>query len=329
MKRTIQPGGGKVAQPPSHLVVISSIGTERTDKFPYSMQNMMGGKLQKQRDVEESTISIVKGRTISDSLNQCSLDYTILKLGEIVPDSKVKESIEIMPGDSLDGKVGINAAANTLLQAVALRPTARNATLSVVGTMDESKEEADWEDIFLRLDGPELWRMEEVYMPGSSDSDIDRKFGELIAFLEEWSIRFDNGAKGTGLTTPVRVVRSKTKTEQSTSSIEKSWGVRLEFKQTMTGSAYKSKDEEREFEKQQPGSSSDLNKKVVIKTSKQKKEGGIEVLAEKIVQKDGNLYFRVRARRSNLDDSTVIKEMSEEVILKRLQEAVSIWKREK
>lgn len=328
MKRTVAPGGGKVAKPPSHLVVISSVGSERTDKFPYSMQNMMGGKLGKQRDIEESTMSIVKGGTISDSLNQVSLDYTILKLGELASDDKVKESLQIMPGDTLDGKVGINAAANALLQAVALRATARNATLSVVGGIEETLEESSWEDWFLRLNGPELWRMEDVYTPGAADVDVDRKFGELTAFLEEWSLRFDNGAKGTGLTTPVRVSRSDAKLNQSTSTIESSWGVRLEFKQTMTGSSYKSKDEEREFERQQPSSSNGPNKKVVVKTTKQKKEGGVEVIAEKVANVDGSIYFRVRARRCNLDDSTVIKEMSEETILKRLEEAIAVWKRE-
>jgi hypothetical protein len=82
LKRTLASGGG-VSKPPTHLVVISPVGTERIEVFPYSMQNMMGGKLKKAREVEETFISTVKGKYIADA-SVPSLDYTILKLGDIV-----------------------------------------------------------------------------------------------------------------------------------------------------------------------------------------------------------------------------------------------------
>ncbi len=41
LKRTLAPGGGGVSKPPTHLVVVSPVGTERIEAFPYSMQNMV------------------------------------------------------------------------------------------------------------------------------------------------------------------------------------------------------------------------------------------------------------------------------------------------
>ena len=91
LKRTVGIGGGGVSTPPSHIVVVSPLGTERIESFPYSMQNMMGGgKLKKAREVEEVTIATVKGRFVDNSNSAIpSLDYTIVKLGELVEDNKI------------------------------------------------------------------------------------------------------------------------------------------------------------------------------------------------------------------------------------------------
>jgi hypothetical protein len=40
LKRTLT-AGGSVNTPPTHLVVVSPLGTERIELFPYSMQNMV------------------------------------------------------------------------------------------------------------------------------------------------------------------------------------------------------------------------------------------------------------------------------------------------
>ena len=42
LKRTAPVAGGKAGMPPSHVVLISSLGTERTNKMPYSMSNLFG-----------------------------------------------------------------------------------------------------------------------------------------------------------------------------------------------------------------------------------------------------------------------------------------------
>lgn len=337
LRRTISPGGGKVNKPPSHFVVISPLGTERIEKFPYSMTNMMGGnKLKKAREVEEVIISTVKGRLVADSgnVNGPSLDYTILKLGDIVDDDKLKggkdDKFNIAPGDSLDGKVGIEAAANSLFQAVALRPTARNATMSVIGGMcdNEVVNEYQWEDWFLQLDGPELWRCEGLLSSADDDeSTIDRKFEQLANYISEWSDMFNNGAKGTGLTTPVTVVAGKYDMENESSTIRSKYGLRLEFKQTMTGSSYKSKDEEKRVESQRSDSSYTPNKpqQQPVSSKRPRREGGVEILAEQTVDVNGKFDLRVRARRCNMDDNTVVKELSEETILKKLSKAVEVW----
>ena len=59
----------------------------------------------------------------------------------------------------------------------------------------------------------------------------------------------------------------------------------------------------------------------------QKKEGGIEVLVEEVTRA-GKRQLRVRARRCNMDDATVVKELSEQTILKNLGKAVEVWKKE-
>jgi len=359
LKRSLPTGGGAILPPPSHLIVLSSVGSSRTDKFPYSMQNLVGGgKLSKMNEVEECVVSTVKGRmVISASVRGVPSDYTVIKFGEIVEDSEVAKknkgnldsesynhSVTIRPGDSLDGAVGIEAAANVLLQAVATQPNARNATMSVIGGMTTADEgSVMWEDAFLRLDGPELWRIEETDLRSNdygNEGDADRAFETMTTFLEEWSTIFVDGAKGTGLTTPVTVVPPKLKVLQCNDedtmlpSIRTRWSLRLEFKATTTGSSYKSKSEEKQAERERKNiatplssTSNDSSKEPAIKTTKANKEGGVEILVERTTRKDGLMGIRVRARRCNMSDFTVVKEISENTIVKRVQEAVAAWKK--
>ena len=46
------------------------------------------------------------------------------------------------------------------------------------------------------------------------------------------------------------------------------------------------------------------------------------------VTRAGKRQLRVRARRCNMDDATVVKELSEQTILKNLGKAVEVWKKE-
>ena len=318
--------GGKIGTPPTHLVCLSSLGTERTDKFPYSMANMMGGKLTKRREVEEAIINTVKRRLPG---TQVPLDYTIAKYGDVVDDAKAKGALEIMPGDSLDDAVGIEAAARTLVQAVAFQPSARNATMSLAGGLTPGEEPSDraWDDSFLRLNGPELFRIDGLAGSAAlSKAKLDKRHDRLVEYIREWSEMFEGGAKGTGLTTPVMLRQSHRDASEAEGTIRRS-GIRILFKQTNTGAAYKSKDEERALERQ--GSPATTAKPAGSATAvqtkrKASKEGGVEVLVEETLDND----LRVRARRCNMDDRTVVKELSEQVIVKQLEKAVGVWQKD-
>lgn len=318
LKRTVLPGGA-IGVPPSHIVVVSKLGTERTGIFPYSMQNLMGGKLSKCLEVEETVKGIIKGR-LEDQL---PMDYTIMKIGDVVDDSKSKSKFMLKAGDSLDGDVGVLAAANALLQAVAYQPSARNSTFSVIGGIDSSMslQDSSWDDWFLRLDGPEILRIDDIVPPGTPADIVNEKYLKLSEFIFQWSLMFDHGAKGTGLTTPVTIKKSSLPARKS-EGVSQRCGVVLEFKPTITGSAYKSKGEERERERQQVTSgSSNVDKTNTSMNYKARKEGGVEILIE--LTTTGSL--RLRARRCNMDDSTVIKELSEDTILGKLKEALQIF----
>eukprot|EP00957_Ditylum_brightwellii_P129207 9854954-Ditylum_brightwellii.AAC.1 len=127
---------------------------------------------------------------------------------------------------------------------------------------------------------------------------------------------FEGGAKGTGLTTPVTVSESTLQPSASERVVARS-GVKISFKSTNTGAAYMSADEERAAERERSGgaSSSTPSKK------KPKKEGGVEVLVEKTMSGE----LRVRARRCDMADDTILKELSEGVILKKLEKGVNVW----
>lgn len=325
LRRTAQ-GDGKFGVPPTHLVVISTLGTERTDKFPYNGQNLFGGKLSKRRDVEEAIIGTVKGRMPGV---QMPLDYTIVKLGDIAEDAKAGGELSLIPGDVLDGQVGVEAAANVLLQATAFQPSARNSTLCVTGGMEAELSDEAWDDTFLRLDGPELLRLDglasAVGVKSGDETDLDRRYDRLSEYLKEWSQQYEDGAKGTGLTTPVDVQPSKKYPSLAQGTIATS-GVRLLFRQTNTGQAYKSKDEERAFERERSTPKKPASGGQVIPPPKRKatKEGGVEVLAELTVGGD----LRVRARRCNMDDNVVVKEISEKTITKALEKGINVWIKE-
>ncbi|KAL3789631.1 hypothetical protein HJC23_003180 [Cyclotella cryptica] len=326
LKRTAPVAGGAAGVPPSHVVIVSSLGTERTNKMPYSMQNMFGGKLDKLREIEQAIVAISRSRIDG---KQKPLDYTIVKFGEVASSDGESgtETISIQPGDQLDGEIGPNAAAQVLLQAMAFQPYARNSTLCSTGLLPSGVtiDAATWNDKFLCLSGPELLRIEAGRGNEVDDGKVlDPKFEQLAQYVKEWSSVYEGDRKGTGLTTPVLVRNSRKGPSQFDGVIARE-GVRLLFQTTNTGDRYKSATEEKQDEKERNSGSGGS---AVKKTSgsapvsvKARKEGGVEVLVEKTV--DGEL--RVRARRCNMDHKTIVKEMSEEVIVSNLKKAVKAW----
>jgi hypothetical protein len=140
-----------------------------------------------------------------------------------------------------------------------------------------------------------------------SDANLDTKFDSLSIMISEWGKLFDpegeNGGKGTGLTTPVSVVMLP-RTDSSS-------GVRLLFRRTKTG--YKDKDEKKD---------GDGTKSKEDATS----EGGVEVIVTRDDDEDAELT--VLARRCEIEEGTMIKEMSEQTIVDSLRKAMAAWKKE-
>lgn len=321
LKRTAPVSGGAAGMPPSHVVLISALGTERTNKMPYSMTNLFGGKLDKMREIEQAIVTISRSR----KGNQTPLDYTIVKFGDVADG---EAEVTIKPGDVLDGSISSDAAANVLLQAMAYQPYARNSTLCATGSLSSANvpiDVATWNDKFLALSGPELLRIDAGRGAEETDEGIlDSKYEQLRQYIKQWSATYEGDRKGTGLTTPVLVRKSRKPTSAFDGVIARD-GVRILFQTTNTGDRYKSASEEKTDDKDRNrgggGSTTPKKSSSAPVMTKARKEGGVEVLVEKTT--DGNI--RIRARRCNIDNKTIVKEMSENVIVKSLKKAVEAW----
>ena len=294
-----------MGRPPTQLVAVSTLGTERTDKFPYSMQNLMGRKLDTRREMEECLITTVKERSV-----QPPLDYTIVKFGEFKESSQSSNTgFSFLPGDALDGTTSVELASQTLIQAVAFQPAARNATLCVTGTLPATSDVTPtvlWDDAFLKLKGPELVRFENLQINPN-------KFDQLSEYLKEWGKLLSASGK---LTTPVDFGVSTQGPNAMFEGVAQRDGLKLIFRPTSTGQNYLSKDEERDMEKR--------GLKPASPRLRGKAEGGVEILVEITTQSN----LRVRATRTNMGPETVIKELSEATILKRLEDSLVVFVRD-
>ena len=212
-----------------------------------------------------------------------------------------------------------NARVAELPLAFTSAPNARTATrLHLFGALfdDKTKTNNDQHDDLLEK---ELARFSNLVdtSPSSplSDNKNNVKFDSLSIMISKWSEFFDRDnnnnidgkKKKMGLTTPVKAVPL---TNQS-SDIS---GVRLLFQKSKAkpSSAYRDKDDESKNENK------DTTENEAIK------EGGIEVQ----VQKLSNGGLQVVAKRCEIEEGTMIKEMSEQVILNSLRGAVDAWRKE-
>lgn len=352
LKRIAPMAGQDPIRPPSHVVLISTHGTERTNKLPYSMMNIMNnGKLDKLRNVERGLVAL--SRRSGSSSRAVALDYTIIKFGTI--DTKYDNNnsisgdcgdVTIRYEDVLDGSIGPRAAANVILQSTVYQPYARNTTLcaqqegdrggsSIMMLVDDDTATSSgsdssmmmlWNDKFLCLSGPELLRINVVV--NKKDTITSNDYESLLSYITLWSESYDSSSstipkKGTGLTTPV-IVRPSCQQPSIYDGVTNRSGVRILFRPTNTGDRYKSATEERLDEKTRTSGSSGAAKKggaTVLPMSKERKEGGVEVLVERTLSD----IVRVRARRCNIDDKTIVKEMSEDVIISSLKKAMDAW----
>jgi hypothetical protein len=149
------------------------------------------------------------------------------------------------------------------------------------------------------------------------NTNVDVAFNSLSDYIQnKWVRLFDNDT--IKLTTPVLVEKFEATAPEDGVDIVS--GVRFLFQKRKTG--YTSKKDEVQAE-QDKESQKDQDKKK--KKDDEPKEGGVEILVEQLT---GGNKIRVRAKRCEVDESTVIKEMSEETILAELKTAIEVWKKD-
>lgn len=159
------------------LVAASRHGATRTNELGFALRNARGA-LTRAREFEDAVKFAARRRGIS---------YAVVRLGDLSKPASGKAELEL--GDSLDAACSIQVAAKALSNSC-LAPAARNQTFTVAGKEDPD----DWDDQFLKLDGPELAR----YLAAD-----DVKASELVEWLREWANLWTTPSAP--LTTPVNV----------------------------------------------------------------------------------------------------------------------------
>ncbi|CAM9294060.1 unnamed protein product [Pylaiella littoralis] len=198
-----------------------------------------------------------------------------------------------------------SVVANTLFRASYQPEARRNSTLAVSDFPESWPVPASgWGDEFLKLTGPELLR---IPIPATFDgmSEGSGTF-RAWAFLREWAQSWKE--EGTGLTTPVKVFAD-----------EEARRTGLYFDPSQT--QYLSAKEEREAEEQRKAKANSRGESGPPSKMRGllKKEGGLDIIVE------DRPYPRVRVVRANMGPKTVVKEMSEQLILDRLKKDVKAW----
>lgn len=148
--------------------------------------------------------------------------------------------------------------------------------------------------------GDELVTIRNVSVEPSIDS--------LSDYLMKWSKLFESG--GMGLTTPVKV---------SPLLDNDNKGVQILFQATKTGSAYISKKDEQQME-EEDGDDGDAG------PDTPKKEGGVDII---LIPTSDDGVVEIRAQRCEIEKGTIIKEMSEETIVRELNKAIKIWEKQR
>jgi len=130
----------------------------------------------------------------------------------------------------------------------------------------------------------------------------------LLEYLSQWSQQLEMDPKGMGLTTPVTI-----------SSLPNNNGIRILFQSTSTG--YMSKKDEARLEK-------DKDLKEPTAASITKKEGGLDILLSSSSSSSSSSFSNdvgIQVKRCEVEEDTIIKEMSEETIVEELKKAIKVW----
>jgi len=179
----------------------------------------------------------------------------------------------------------------------------------------------------------------EFLLGASSSSDtshnIDVQYESLMDYItNEWSNLFVQGT--IKLTTPVTVVPAhdlatiKDNDDDDTDnvSVEKVGGVKFIFRKAE--SKYKKWDDGNSSGNKNDGDNAGETQKKTNDDKKQVSEGAVTVRVEQLASSPSSpsSALRIRAVRSDIDDDTIIKEMSEEKLVEELKEAVAAWKKQ-
>jgi len=192
--------------------------------------------------------------------------------------------------------------------------TTLNLFGNIFGNNDDVEE--DQKD----LQENELARFSHILDTDTANPNV--KFDSLSIMISEWSKLFTNKDKSMGLTTPVAVVElSPSPSDAPTDNDDEEdvtnvSGVQLLFQKSKTGgrSAYQDKDDEKYGD-------DDDNKD---KEEEAISEGGVEVRVQQFSGGD----LEVIASRCEMEEGTMVKEMSEQTIVDSLRKAVAAWKKE-
>ena len=146
------------------------------------------------------------------------------------------------------------------------------------------------------------------------EETIQVRYDSLSDYItDKWMDLFES--KSIPLTTPVKVFKRSNAVDDSDESIAESASCKLVFQKVDTG--YNDKDDD-----------DDENSEIQESKGDEPKQGGVEITVQKLISKESHQSLRVVARRCDIDEDTMIKEMSEELILKQLQKAIGVWKKE-
>ena len=168
--------------PMKRLLLLSSIGVERTDKLPFNMGNVFG-QLDKVRAMEQE-LQLAATRVAASS--------SVVRVGKLT--ESAGDLCELENGDAFQGEASLAAVASLLVESLG-RAEVVNATFSAGPPPGASEAFAGWDDEFTKLQGPEVLRF-------AFGSSIARD--SVVGWLRTWAR--DLLAPGSGLTSPIEIV---------------------------------------------------------------------------------------------------------------------------
>ena len=160
----------------ARIIYLSVHGVDRTGEMPYMMQNIKSfGSLDKQRAGEQE----VKLRALK-RLPSCTIVRVAPGLVDDAEDADGR--CELRPGDALEGPAPASAVGRVLMDTLTRSETI-NATFSLGALASAPSVPADafWDDEFLRLAGPDIFRK-----PLSKDANV----GACAKWLQTWAQGF-------------------------------------------------------------------------------------------------------------------------------------------